>query len=796
MKKSISLLLAAVLCLGLLAGCGGESAQPEPEQETSAEVYVSAFTPMRLQQDAEASVWAIAPKGVYAAVYEKLADGEPPEGIVPEYEGQYDVMGYRLYRIDDDGSARPLDYSSLPAPEDSEDRKNYSSSCTLERLFPAPDGGLIAVERLEENWYTGGDDVKQENFDEYWQYVENRSTVALRLLDGEGRERESRMLDIRDADRYLNLHSAVTDTQGNLYIALEQELCVFDLHGEELARIAADGWIYDMVRLKDGRVAVEIWDNGTRFLAADLQGQKLDRLAETDRFAERLMAGSGDYDFYYSNGTRLYGYRLETQEPEEVLDWLDCDLSAFGLAEAEIAADGTVRAVTWEDGEPPALVTLTKHPRDAVPERKILTMGTLYAGNISDAVLRFNRSQDAVRIRLRDYSDYVDGEDYEAGLQKLITEILAGDMPDLLSLDSLPYEQLAARGLLEDLYPYIDADPDMDRGDFFENVLHAMEVGGGLYQATPGFTIITIMGPSELVGDTPGWTYDDYDAAISEMPEGCTPLGPMVDRDLILQMCVYLSLGRFLDWGAGSCDFENEEFYRMLAFCSQFPKPENVIFEGESSDMSRIAEGRQLLLFTSIYSLDEAVYNDQYFQGKSTYIGLPVMSGTGNVLYPSAGYAMSASCSDKEAAWSFLRGFLTEEYQKKYSGRGEVGLCLNRKAFQAALDEAMKVEYERDAEGHYLLDADGERIPAPKGGMGVSVDGGAMMEFKLWAMTQEQADKLMEVIETSTRAADLNTYIFGIIRDEAAAYFAGQKSAEEVARLIQSKVNLYISEQR
>ena len=344
---------------------------------------------------------------------------------------------------------------------------------------------------------------------------------------------------------------------------------------------------------------------------------------------------------------------------------------------------------------------------------------------VSAAVLRFNRSQDAVRIRVRDYSDYVSGEDYEAGLTKLVTEILAGDMPDLLALDSLPYAQLAARGLLEDLYPWLDQDAELRREDLFENVLRSMEVGGRLCEVTPGFSIITMMGPSELVGDTPGWTYDDFDAALAAMPEGCTPLGPGVDRNTILEMCTYLNLSRFVDWGSGTCDFEDPAFLRMLAFCAQFPDAASLAPDEGESDMTRIAEGRQMLVFTSIYSMDDAVYNDQLFTGRSTYIGLPTEEGVGNLLYPVSGYAMSAKCADKEGAWRFLRGFLTEEYQEKYSGY-EIGLPLNRAAFQTALDKAMEIEYEKDAEGHYLLDADGERIPASKGGMSVSYGEGMM----------------------------------------------------------------------
>ena len=43
---------------------------------------------------------------------------------------------------------------------------------------------------------------------------------------------------------------------------------------------------------------------------------------------------------------------------------------------------------------------------------------------------------------------------------------------------------------------------------------------------------------------------------------------------------------------------------------------------------------------------------------------------------------------------------------------------------------------------------------------------------------------------------DYDQSIIDIVKEEAAAYFAGQKSAEDVAKLVQSKANIYINEQR
>ena len=770
MKKIIAALLAPVLCIAFLTGCGETKAAPVEAENATEEVYAPAFQELQLPGNVKPELWAQTEEGLYAAAYEKIAGS--------------------------DGSVQTLDYAPLPAPTDTEGRTNYSSRSDLEKLFPAPEGGLIALEKQYESWYTGTAE-NPERDENYWDKVDSRLSYTLRRLDAAGKELSAATLEW-DAEQERYLYDAMLDREGRLYTFADQTLYVFDAAGTALAAIdIGDGWIYNMACLKDGRAAVEMWQNGLRFLAVDPEKQELEPLGELKGdFPELLLSGSGDYDLYYTSGTRLCGWRSEDGAVETVLDWLDCDVSARALQTVTVGEDGVIRGVWQQDDEPAARLTIQKVERESLPQRQELTLGTLYADVISEAVLRFNRSQDQVRIRVKDYSDFVSGEDYEAGLTKLVTEIMAGNMPDLLSLDSLPYAQLAAKGLLEDLYPWLDADAELSRDDFFENVLTSMEVGGGLFEVTPGFSVVTVMGASDVVGDTPGWSYEAFNAALASMPAGCTALGPGIDRNMFLEMCSYVNMGDYLDWGTGTCRFDSEDFQQLLEFCASFPDRKDVLIEEDSSDMSRIAEGRQMLVFTSLYSVDDAVYNDQYFGGRSTYIGLPTATGEpGNVLYPASGYAMSSKCADKEAAWRFLRGFLTEEYEKKL-GSYEGGLPLNKQAFRDALDKAMEIKYEKDAEGHYRLDANGERIPASKGGMSVSMDGGAAMDFTLWAMTQEQADKLLNVIESASKAVDMNTTVSGIIREEAAAYFAGQKSVEEVARLIQSKVNLYINEQR
>ena len=62
--------------------------------------------------------------------------------------------------------------------------------------------------------------------------------------------------------------------------------------------------------------------------------------------------------------------------------------------------------------------------------------------------------------------------------------------------------------------------------------------------------------------------------------------------------------------------------------------------------------------------------------------------------------------------------------------------------------------------------------------------------------TEEALKKYEEQIEKIHTSLHVDLQIADILIEEAPAFFNGQKSAEEVARLVQSKANIYVNEQR
>ena len=103
----------------------------------------------------------------------------------------------------------------------------------------------------------------------------------------------------------------------------------------------------------------------------------------------------------------------------------------------------------------------------------------------------------------------------------------------------------------------------------------------------------------------------------------------------------------------------------------------------------------------------------------------------------------------------------------------------------------MTPQYELDASGNPVLDENGNKVEIPRYSWG---DG--TIEVNVYALTQEEADQILELINTTTRTMTTDQAITEIVTSETEAYFAGSKSAEETAKMVQSRVSLYVNEQR
>ena len=803
MKKNLRSLIASVLAVAMifaLAACGksgGQSGKPGQSGEAApAFTYVSSFREVKNEDNKPIGVACFTDTGFYTTPSEVVGQREPEEGEEKEYEGQFDIYAEQIVFVGFDGQSRKLEnyvpFDFTPA----EGREGYGA---LEKLAVDATGNLAALYHMEEYWSEAPEGMDEED-PEYWNYYHYENNWYLRLMDPTGRELSMTKLEF-NPDDWFNAY-ALLYADGWILVAGTDGLRIFSAAGGSVSKIGMDGYIQGLLRLRDGRICMAYSDymtNESKISEIDPASGRITKTWKGPRSGYDFKSGGGDYDLYYRDGINVWGYRLDSESGEKLFDWLNQDVSSSSLSNFTVRQDGSVFAVTntwdskWENVTT-EFVTLERKAFADAPQKKALTLacyGTDYM--LENAVIRFNRNSN-VRINVVDYFQYNSEEDWSAGMTKLTTEIMAGSMPDILALDGMPYQQLAAKGLLEDLYPYMAKDPEIHREDFLPNVLRALEVGGKLYSSVSNFSIWTLAGSSRVVGDKPGWSFDELRAALASMPEGCTVLDQITTSGDILRTELTLDADYYIDWETGKVNFDSKEFIDLLHFAKLFPNAfdgDNFDWEEYTSDSERIAAGKQMLMKLELSSFGNIASDEAWFGGEMTYIGFPTASGVGSYLELSSGYGISASCSDKEAAWQFVRGFMTEKAMED-----NWSFPANSRLLEKKLQEAMTVEYQKDEYGNYLLDEEGNKMPLAIAYVYTGENEDGSNYEPVYSLTQAQADKVMALINSTDKLYMENTPALNIIFEQLDAFLSGQKSAEEVAKLVQGKMSIYVNEQR
>ena len=346
----------------------------------------------------------------------------------------------------------------------------------------------------------------------------------------------------------------------------------------------------------------------------------------------------------------------------------------------------------------------------------------------------------------------------------------------------MPVDQYEAKGILTDLWPLIDSDSEISRDDLMTHFFDSLSVDGKLYQIVSSFNLSTVAGKTSVVGSGSSWTIDQLMEILDQQPEGTSIFSDYDTKSSILQNCVARNIESFIDWSSMTCSFDSQEFIDLLTFANQFPLKiaDDSTDEEYEYDAARLRSGKQMLYSTDLYGFNSYLYAANVFGEETNFIGYPTTGTNGNcfTFYESMG--ISSKCANVDAAWRFLRTFLTEDYQ---STNSTYQFPTNKHVFESVAKEYMTPEYETDAET-------GEQVESAKTYIWYDDN----TQVPIYAMTQEEYDAFMALYNSTTNVSSYNEEIYNLITDQTDAFFNGQKTAEETAKLIQSSVSLYVFE--
>jgi len=759
--RALALLLAVTIIAGTAIGCRSESESAFPPPEY---VFLPEIIPFpRLP-------------GEMSSPEQMVVIGDSVYFSVRSFEGEFNAFSSSmLFEMDIDGSnLRQLpDYYVPQRPPEA-----VEGGVNINFLHADSDGNLWVVETGSFNGFNLPEDFVEDADEEWlmWEYFDVlESFNAIRKLDSDGAEILSVDIDfIADAQEWFWVTGFSIDGDGNLYIGTHNGVDVISPDGEPL--FALDGSANSLITLPDGTVANMSWGTMTKI---DLAAEDWGDIIEVPINAHTAFSGNDEFLFVFSDSIGLFGFDEETNEAVQIVNWIDSEVSADSLRNISFLDDGRlfVTSENWrmEGGSDTELVFLTRIRYEDLPERILLTLATFNTNTtIRNAVVEFNRTSATHRIQVVDYSRYSTGDDFFAGLTRLTTEIIAGRVPDIIEISDLPYQHYAARGLLMDLYSFIDEDPELSRSDLVEDALRAIEIDGELPFVFSTFGIATVIGDPAVLGATPGWTMDEFRATLDANPQADVPMGSWLTREAFLMTAFGLGMHNFVDWVAGTVNFDGGDFAALLEIAITFPPQptEEAWARGDVEwdwvdEGELIATGRQIMDNFHMWDFQAAQRAISLFGGDFVFKGFPTENRNGHSFYPSLSFAITTSSIDPDGAWDFVRNFLTEDFQQDYTW---LGFPTNRAVFENEMEAAMTPsEYD------------------------VTIDWGwgGMAEEPL---TQAQVDRILDLIASMAGTIGQHRDLMEIVEESADEFFTGQITAQDAARFVQGRAAIYVSE--
>ena len=838
-KRIFALLLAALMIVGLFAGCSKDGTkdpgktdssgslidQTKPSQTTAKYAYKADYLDLTMPDGVQyLNQICAAGTTLYASVGiqgEEIVNTDPTTGETWSY---YNTRLSMLTIDPDTGTCTELTNLDLPqVPEGAE------GSVDCYNMIGSDDGTLWMLVNVYATQYELPDDFDP-NTDSKWNYpstdingsylmhiAADGSTIAsLDLSDTNNEDNEDGMSG--------NLSSFAVDAAGNLYVSDYNNIYVLDAEGNVQFKLDGSQYNGSLCRLNAQQVGV-MWynytddvnasdENGQYFVPIDLETKDWGEKVKLPSNVWSIFPGDDAYDFYYAYNNNIYGYAAKTDTKEKLVDWLACDVDTNNMSGYAMLSDSRVAALMQDWNTDPTtyqLIVLHRVDASEIKEKKVLTLACMYLDwNLRSMIVEYNKTNDEYRINVVDYSEYATDDDYNAGVTKLTTEIISGSVPDIFLTSNLPIDKYAAKGVIADLNTFMDGGNGLSRDYFVPQVMSALEKDGKLYELPTSFSVQTAYALSSIASQYDTWNVAAVQDAMTQLQEGATVFSNGWTKNTALSNCLSRNLSAFVDWTTGKCEFDSEAFQQLLAFCNSFPAEtsdgDGAIAYASSadiavddamwdSDATRITNGKQLMSTIGMYSFDSYIWNVYAIRDKITFTGYPTEDGSGSSFELQMPMAISSVTKYPDAAWDFVCSII-----KKMNTIDEnnyyYGFPISQAAFDAEMTDIMTEQYQLDENGEQVdWDGDGEPDKAIRGSY-ETMENGETVYKDVYALTQEDIDQILGVINSTRSVYDYDQEILDIITDEVAAYFAGDKDVQTTANMIQSRVNLYVQEQR
>ncbi|WP_233698908.1 ABC transporter substrate-binding protein [Paenibacillus profundus] len=361
----------------------------------------------------------------------------------------------------------------------------------------------------------------------------------------------------------------------------------------------------------------------------------------------------------------------------------------------------------------------------------------------------------------------------EKYVQSVLTEAMSGKGADLIDMSNLPEDKLVDKQVLANLDELMESDSSFDKKQYYQNIFQSPQTSEGLYSMPVTLMLDMIVGNPELLKkgnvtiDEGTWTWDQLKDITKKLraQEG-EDLYAFVGIPPEMLMTYFLEDNyRQFVLSNQQADFDSDAF-RALMQNIKAMYDEGLIKANEESQENEVrgsvgsGNRNKNSLFTYTLSNRAETLLTTLADSNSQMFQRPSISGQpqGWSYKSSNRFGINSKSNVQKEAWEFLKFMISEEVQSS--------------------DYLMGIPVHKDANKKKLQEA--------------------AQKLKATISDEKRLDERIEyagnILEAAHPSFSIDKKIESIVQEEFESYMNGQKSADEVSKLIQNRVMTYLNE--
>ena len=588
-------------------------------------------------------------------------------------------------------------------------------------------------------------------------------------------------------DRFYKILGFERDGDGYYYFFSETELIVLDADFNHVLTYPASGITESFATRPDGKLTVySSFTRGSGLYTPNPETKIPDTVIKTG--TDETIT-----DHWYDPDGNMYikndsGYYALTEDGCELLmDFRNSGITADRIQFFSVTDRDTFLGGVLTYGNSGTDLQIFRKSEDiVVSEIEIIDVATLgeFYQELEALVTDYNLLHRDRRIVITEFGDMENGETH------LMTAIQTGTyQPDMIigAPENPVIRKIVEDELYVDLMPYLEKDDELNTENLFGAVKRIFSHDGKMWGISPKVSIKTVTASVAKVGELTYWSLDELLDYAQNLPDGEYLMYGAIRTKADSYLLGPAGYSMFVDFESGTTSFDSELFVRYLEYASSLPADYDEYYD-------KFPSYRREALLSGMVSLDNAIdltddmawleLKANFPNGGHTIIGYPSDHEASSYATCDSAYIITSFADDPDEMWEILKGIypLDPEYVYYVVPNGLPSL---KYIYDVVMSDDI---YKMNT---YF-------ISFGRGGMGTYTPGKDDKEPGMVVTFDEnEAAALREFLDNRCGMSVMDTLpaeLDAIIREEISAYLGGMGTAEDCAKKIQSRVELWLAE--